>query len=87
MTRPKPSIAEAYAKHRAAFILRTPFGHLMPDDIRDMIKATARDAGVSIEAVNAEVSVKNIPLADEANHSDGGSALSELTTSQGTDHD
>ncbi len=56
MTRPKPTIAEAYAKHRAAFIFRTPFGHLMPDDIRDLIRSTARDAGVSIDAVKAEVS-------------------------------
>lgn len=56
MTRLKPTIAEAYAKHRAAF-LRTPFGHLLPDDIRDLIKATARDAGVTVEEVKAEIAM------------------------------
>lgn len=57
MTRLKPTIAEAYAKHRATFILRTPFGHLLPDDIRDVIKATARDAGVTVEEVKAEIAM------------------------------
>lgn len=55
MTRPKPTIAEAYASHRANFILRTPFGVLDDLETRALIRCTARDAGVTVEAVKAEV--------------------------------
>jgi hypothetical protein len=55
MTRPRPTIPEAYAKNRAAFILRTPFGVLLKDDLAALVKATARDAGVTVQAVLEEV--------------------------------
>lgn len=47
----RPTIAEAYARNRAAFILRTPFGVLDAFETRALIRCTARDAGVSVEAV------------------------------------
>ena len=50
------SIADAYAKNRAAFILRTPFGVLLPEDEHALIRATARDAGATTAAVLAKVS-------------------------------
>ncbi len=53
---PRPSIADAYAKNRTAFILRTPFGVLLPEDQHALIRATARDAGVATQAVLDEVS-------------------------------
>ena len=48
---PRPTIAEAYAKNRAAFILRTPFGVLLPDDQQNLIRATSRDAAVKLREV------------------------------------
>lgn len=56
MTSPAPTIPEIYAKHRAAFIFRTPFGVLLKDDMAALIKATARDAGVSVQDVLKAVS-------------------------------
>lgn len=55
MTRPRPTIAEAYARKRAAFIRHTPFGILMESDEAALIKSTARDAGVTVAEVMQEV--------------------------------
>lgn len=56
MTRPKPTIAEAYAKQRAAFLRHTPFGVLLAVDIEGLMKATARDAKAAPKEVIEEIS-------------------------------
>lgn len=48
-----PTIAQVYAKHLAALTLRTPFGVLLKPDREALVKATARDAGVTVEEVQA----------------------------------
>jgi hypothetical protein len=49
------AIAQVYARHLAAFTHRTPFGVLLKSDREALVKATARDAGVTVEAVLREV--------------------------------
>lgn len=51
----RPTIAEAYAAKRAAFIRHVPFGILMESDKQALIKSTARDAGVTVAEVMKEV--------------------------------
>ena len=46
-----PTIPETCARHRAAFILRLPFGVLLKDDMAYLLKATARDCGVTVREV------------------------------------
>lgn len=43
-----PTIAETYTAKRAAFIRHVPFGVLLKRDEADLIRATARDCGVTI---------------------------------------
>ena len=45
------AIAQVYARHLAAFTHRTPFGVLLQSDREALVKATARDAGCTVEAV------------------------------------
>lgn len=52
---PRPTILEAYAKKRAAFIRHTPFGVLTAPDKRALLRAVARDAGVTVAEVAQEV--------------------------------
>ena len=47
----RSTITETHHRHRAEFILRTPFGVLLAADRAALIKATARDAGVTVKAV------------------------------------
>jgi hypothetical protein len=54
MTTPD-TIAQVYARHLAAFTLRTPFGVLLKSDREALVKATARDAGVTVDEVLQEV--------------------------------
>lgn len=54
MTTPS-TIAQTYARHLAAFTYRTPFGVLLKSDREALVKATARDAGVTVEQVLQEV--------------------------------
>lgn len=54
MTRPT-RIAETYARHLAAFTRHVPFGRPLADDMRCLIKATARDAGCSVAQVLKEL--------------------------------
>ena len=51
----RPTIAQVYAKHLAAFTYRTPFGVLLKPDREALVKATARDAGCTVEQVLREV--------------------------------
>jgi hypothetical protein len=50
---PPSTIAQVYARHLAAFTLRTPFGVLLKSDREALVKTTARDAGVTVEDVQA----------------------------------
>lgn len=54
MTTPS-TIAQTYARHLAAFTYRTPFGVLLKSDREALVKATARDCGVTVEQVLQEV--------------------------------
>jgi hypothetical protein len=47
----RPTIAQVYARHLAAFTRHTPFGILLKPDREALVKATARDAGVTVEEV------------------------------------
>jgi predicted transcriptional regulator len=49
--RNRPTIAEAYAAKRAAFVKHTPFGKLNEADEKALIRATARDAGATVAEV------------------------------------
>ena len=49
------TIPETYARHLAAFTRHVPFGHLLRSDREALIKATARDAGASVEDVRKEI--------------------------------
>ncbi len=49
----RPTIAQTYARHLAEFTRRTPFGVLLKSDREALLKATARDAGVTVEEVQA----------------------------------
>ena len=51
MTRPRPTIREAYEANRPAFKRHVPFGVLLKDDMAYLLKATARDAGVTVQEV------------------------------------
>jgi hypothetical protein len=48
-------ITEIFERHRSEFRFRTPFGVLLEDDMRYLVKATARDAGVTVAEVLQEV--------------------------------
>lgn len=48
MTTPT-TIRTTFARHRAAFVRNTPFGHLLNSDRRDLLRCVARDAGVSLQ--------------------------------------
>lgn len=44
-----PTLIETFTRHRAAFVLRLPFGVLLKDDMAYLLKATARDCGVTVK--------------------------------------
>ena len=47
----KTTILATYRAKRAAFVRHTPFGILLADDQAALIKATARDCGVTVAEV------------------------------------
>ena len=49
------TIAALYAAKRAAFIRHTPFGVLLKSDLACLIRATARDARVTVAEVLKEL--------------------------------
>ena len=44
----RPTIAEAYTAKLAAFQRHTPFGVVLDEDRRALLRSVARDAGVTI---------------------------------------
>ena len=44
-----PIIPEIYARHRAAAVIHTPFGVMLEGDMACLIKATARDCGLTVK--------------------------------------
>lgn len=53
--RPLPTPVEAYARNLARFRAHTPFGALLKTDLQALLRATARDAGVTMAEAMAQL--------------------------------